>query len=68
MPDQKCTEHDVTIQYSIGLPSTDNPLIGEKVANFKFSKTTKKKKIPAARSKLGKGEYHNPLEDIFSVK
>ena len=43
MPSQKCTEHDVTFQDSIGLPSTDDPLMGEKVVNFEFSKLTKKK-------------------------
>ena len=38
MPAKKCTEHAGTFQDSIGLPRTDDPLIGEKVANFEFSK------------------------------
>ena len=68
-PNQKCSEHAVTFQDSIGLPSTDDPMKGEKVANFKFSKSTKKKKLfPAGRSKKLKGEYHNPREVIFSAK
>ena len=38
MPDQKCTEHAVTLKDPIGLPSTDDPMIGEKVTNSEFSK------------------------------
>ena len=68
-PAQNCTEHDVTFQYSIGLPSTDDPLIGEKVMNFEFSKIDQKEKqFPADQTNFEKGEDHNPLEDIFSVK
>ena len=66
---QKCTEHAVTFQYSIGLPSTDNPLIGEQVAIFEFSKIDQKEKLfPADRTNFEKGEDHNPWEGIFSVK
>ena len=43
-PAHKCTDHAVTFQDSTGLPSTHDPLIGEKVANFEFSKSTKEKK------------------------
>ena len=68
-PAQNCTEHAVTFQDSIGLPSTDDPLIGEKVANFEISKIDQKEKLfPADRTNFGKGEDHNPLEGIFSVK
>ena len=68
-PAQKCTEHAVTFQYSIGLPSTDDPLIGEKVANFKFSKINQKEKLfPADQTNFEKWEDHNPWEGIFSVK
>ena len=60
-PAQKCTEHAVTFQDSIGLPSTDDPLIGEKVVNFEFSKIEQKEKLfPADRTNFEKGEYHNP--------
>ena len=52
---QKCTEHAVTFQDSIGLPSSDDPLIGEKVANFDFFKSTKKKEMfPAGWPNLEK--------------
>ena len=68
-PDQKCTEHVVTFQDPIGLPGTDDPLIGEKVANFEFSKSTKNKNhFQLVEQKIGKGEYQNPWEGIFSVK
>ena len=67
MPAQKCTEHAVTFQYSIGLPSTDDPMIGEKTTNFEFSKSTKKT-VSSWSNKFGKGEDHNPWEGIFSVK
>ena len=60
-PTQKCTEHAVTFQDSIGLPRTDDPLIGEKVANFKLSKINQKEKLfPADQTSFEKGEYHNP--------
>ena len=42
-PGQKCTNHSATFEYSIGLPRTDDSLVGEKVANFEISKLTKKK-------------------------
>ena len=38
MPAEKCTVHVVTFQDSTGLPSTDDPLISERVANFESSK------------------------------
>ena len=60
-PAQKCTEHAVIFQDSIGLPSTDDPLIGEKVANFELSKMDQKEKLfPADQTNIEKGEYHNP--------
>ena len=45
MPAQNCMEHAITFQDSIGLPSTDDPLIGEKVANFEFSKIDQREKL-----------------------
>ena len=45
MPVQNCTDHAVTFQDYIGLPSTDNPLIGEKVENLEFSKFNWKEKL-----------------------
>ena len=58
---QKCTENAVTFQDSIGLPSTDDPLVGEKVANFDFSKIDQKEKLfPADRTNFEEGEDHNP--------
>ena len=42
-PAHKCTENDVTFQDSIGLPSTDYPLMSQKVANFKSSISTQMK-------------------------
>ena len=42
-PAHKCTDHAVTLQDSIGLTISDDPLMGEKVVNFEFSKLTKKK-------------------------
>ena len=45
-PAQQYTVHAVVFQDSIGLPSTDDPLIGEKVVNLV--------------KKIGKGEDHNP--------
>ena len=35
-------EHAVKFQDSIGLPSTDDPLIDEKVPNFEFSEFDQK--------------------------
>ena len=64
-PAKLCTEHAVTFQYSIGLPSTNDPLMGEKVANFEFSKWTKKKKLfPAGQTNLEK-ENITTLERVF---
>ena len=37
-PDWKCMGYSVIFQDSISLPSTDDPLIGEKVAVFKSTK------------------------------
>ena len=60
-PTQKCTGHAVTFQDSIDLLRTDDPLIGGKVANFKFSKIDQKEKLfPADRTNFEKGEDHNP--------
>ena len=51
MPAQKYTEHAVIYQGSISLPSTDDPLIGEKVANFEFFKIDQKETLfPADRT------------------
>ena len=69
-PDQKCTDHAVTFQYSIGLPSTDDPLIGEIVTNFEFSKLTKKKNCfqlsgsNHIREKLTSGYHNYPLKGL----
>ena len=53
----------------IGLPSTDDPMIGEKVANFDFFKIDQKEKLfPADRTEFKEREDHNPWEGIFSVK
>ena len=57
---QKCTDHIVTFQDSMGLSSTDDPLKGEKVVNYEFSKSTKKKNGFHLVKKIGKGEDHNP--------
>ena len=46
-------EHAVIFQDYIGLPSTDNPCIGEKVAAFKFPKMRsrpKQKLFPIERA------------------
>ena len=42
-PAQKYTEHAGIYRGSIGLHSTDDPLIGEKVTNFDFSKIDQNK-------------------------
>ena len=60
MHDQKCNEHSVTFQYSIGIPSTDDPLMVTKVANFEFSNFDPKKLLLADRGRFGKEEHHNP--------
>ena len=52
--------------YSIYLPSTDDPLIGEKVVNFEFSKIDKKKLFPADQKKFEK-EKITTLERVFLV-
>ena len=68
-PAQKYTEHVVILRGSIGLPSTDDPLIGKKVANSEFNKMDQKEKLfPADRTNFEKGEDHNPWQGIFSVK
>ena len=38
MPAPKCMENADILQYSMGLTSTNDPLIGEKVVNFEFFK------------------------------
>ena len=69
MPAQNYTEHAGIYQGSIGLPSTDDPLIGEKVANFDFFKIDQNEKLfPADRTNFEKREDHSPWEGIFSVK
>ena len=66
-PAQKCTEHAVIFRGSIGLPSTDDPLIGEKVVNFEFSKIDQKEKLfPADQKKIEK-EKITTLERVFLV-
>ena len=67
MPAYKCTEHDFKFQYSIGLTITDDPLTGEKVASFEWSKSDKKL-FSADWEKFGKGEDHNPWEGISIIK
>ena len=60
-PAQKCTDHDVTFQYSIGLPSTDDLLMGEEVANFEFSNIDQKEKLFSAdQTNFEKGEHQKP--------
>ena len=66
-PAQKCTEHAVTFQDSIGLPSTDDPLIGEKVANFEFSKSTKKKNCFQLVDQNLEKEKITTLESVYLV-
>ena len=59
-PAHKCKEHAVTFQDSIGLPSTDDPLIGEKVVKFEFSKIDQKEKLFSAdKTNFEIGEDHN---------
>ena len=53
--------------YSIYLPSTDDPLIGEKVVNFEFSKIDQKEKIFPADWKNFKNEKITTLERVFLV-
>ena len=64
-PAQKCTEHAVTFQDSIGLPSTDDPVMGEKVVNFEFSKLTKKKDGFQLVKKILEKENITTLERFF---
>ena len=63
-------EHAVIYRGSIGLPSTDDLLIGEKVTNFDFFIIDQNEKLfPADRKKkLKKREDHNPWEGIYIVK
>ena len=68
MTARKCMGHAVIFQYSIGLPITDDPLIGEKVAFFNFPNSKKKKTVSILSKKNGRGEYQHPQEGIFSVK
>ena len=69
MSSHKFTGHAITFQDSIGLPSTDDPRIGENVANFEIYKSNLKEIFfPAGRINIGKREYHNPWGVIFSVK
>ena len=42
---QKYTEHAGIYRGSIGLPRTDDPLMGEKVANFDFFKINQNEKL-----------------------
>ena len=66
-PDKTCTEHVITFQYYIGLPITDDPLIGEKVTNFEFSKFDQKEKLfPADQEKLER-ENIATLERVYLV-
>ena len=67
-PAQKCKDNAVTFQDSIGLPKTDDPLIGEKSRISNLPKSTKKKLFPADQTDFEKGEDHKPWEGIFSVK
>ena len=62
---QKCTEHAVTFQDSIGLPSTDDLLIGEKVTNFEFSKSTRKKNCFQLVEQIWKMRRSQPLRGYF---
>ena len=67
MTPQKCRYHDVTFQYSIGLPSTDDPLIDEKVANFDFSKFHRKEKLFSSDQENLKKEKITTLDRLFLV-
>ena len=62
----KCTGHAVIFQYSIGLPSSDDHLIGEKVANFVFYKFDQKEKLfPPDREIFWRREDQHPWKDIL---
>ena len=66
---QKCMHHAITFQFSIGLLSTDDPLMSQKVANFECSKFYQKENLfPADQYFFERLEYHNPWEGICSVK
>ena len=58
-------EHAVTFQDSIGLTSTDDPLKGEKVVNFKISKLTKKKNGFQLVEQIWKMRSSQPLRGYF---
>ena len=60
--------YNPTFEYSIGLPSTDDPLIGEKVTNFEFSKLTKKKTVSSWSNKIWKRRRSQPSGEFFGVK
>ena len=68
MPYQKCTDNVVTFQDSIGLSSTDDPLIGGKVTNFEFSISTKKKTCFQLVDKNLEKEKITTLERGFLVQ
>ena len=68
MPARRCTVHAVIFRYSVGLPGTDDPHIGEKVAVFKFFKIRfrpKGKKLLVDRTL--KIRISIPLGGYFSV-
>ena len=67
-PAQNCMDHAVAFQDSIGLPSTDDPLIGEKVVNFEFSKPTKKKNCFHLVKKNWERRISQPLRGYFYCK
>ena len=66
-PAQKCTDHAIIFEDYIGLPSTDDPLMGEKFANFEYSKSTKKKNCFQLVDKILEKENITTLERIFLV-
>ena len=67
IPAQKWTEHDVMFQYFIGVPSTDDHLISEKVANFEFSKFDQKEKLFLADQENLENDNIKTLERVFLV-
>ena len=66
-PAQKCTDHAVIFRFIIGLPSTDDPLMGENFHKFRIFQINRKEKLfPADRTNLEK-EKITTLERVFLV-
>ena len=65
MPDKKCTEHALTFQDSICLPSTDDPLMGEKLRFLNVQIWSIRNIVSSGSKNIEKGEVHNPCESIL---